>query len=239
MTETMTETISLTIDGHEVEVPRGTTIWDAARQSGVEIPVLCHDERLPPVGVCRVCLVDVGETRLTASCIREAADGMTVATTNDKIERARKGLVELLLADYPADAPGQAKTSSDELEALAEKYGIERPDPGANGSRTATVAGIPAGNGRPIDNSSPVIRVDHQSCILCDRCIRACDDVQVNSVIGRTGKGYETRIGFDLDDPMGASTCVACGECEKVCPTGALSLVDLARLAVADSGAPA
>ena len=90
------------------------------------------------------------------------------------------------------------------------------------------MGGIPAGGGRPVDDSSKVISVDHQACILCDRCIRACDDIQVNEVIGRTGKGYASRIAFDLDVPMGESTCVACGECEKVCPTGALSLRDLA-----------
>ena len=76
---------------------------------------------------------------------------------------------------------------------------------------------------RPKDTSSPVIAVDHQACILCDRCIRACDDIQCNEVIGRTGKGYATRIGFDLDNPMGESTCVSCGECVAACPTGALT----------------
>ncbi len=220
-------TLRLTIDGQDVEVAAGSTIWEAARAAGVEIPVLCHDPRLPPVGVCRVCLVDVGEKKLAASCVREAADGMTVTTRNEKIDACRKGLTELLLSDYPADAESGAKTHGDELLALAAEYGVEWPPASENGDRTAPVAGIPPGNGRPIDQSSPVIRVDHQSCILCDRCIRACDDVQVNAVIGRTGKGYDTRIGFDLDDPMGVSTCVSCGECEKVCPTGALSLVQL------------
>ncbi len=219
--------IRLTVDGREVEVPAGTTMWEAARAAGVEIPVLCHDPRLPPVGVCRVCLVDVGEKKLAASCVREASDGMTVTTRNEKIDACRKGLAELLLSDYPADSESGSKTHGDELLALAAEYGVEWPPARANGDRTTAVAGIPAGNGRPIDQSSPVIRVDHQSCILCDRCIRACDDVQVNGVIGRTGKGYTTRIGFDLDDPMGVSTCVSCGECEKVCPTGALSLVQL------------
>jgi len=222
-----TETIRLTIDGREIEVPAGSTVWEAARGAGIDIPVLCHDPRLPPVGVCRVCLVDVGENKLTASCVREAAEGMAVTTRSDKIDACRKGLAELLLSDYPADARSESKTGTDALLALAAEYGIERPGADGDESRTAPVAGIPAGNGRPLDRSSPVIRVDHQACILCDRCIRACNDVQVNGVIGRTGKGYLTRVGFDLDDPMGLSTCVACGECEKVCPTGALSLVQL------------
>ncbi|MEE8487139.1 MAG: 2Fe-2S iron-sulfur cluster-binding protein, partial [Gemmatimonadota bacterium] len=237
MSETAVGTIHLTIDGRTVEVEPETTIWDAALQAGIEIPVLCHDPRLPPVGVCRVCLVDVGEKRLTASCVREAEDGMTVTTRNEKIDDCRKGLVELLLADYPVDAGDtDSKTQVDELRALADMYGVEWPGRGgvdlnggvpSGGARTVPVSGIPSGNGRPIDGSSHVIRVDHQACILCDRCIRACDDVQVNAVIGRTGKGYATRIGFDLDVPMGVSTCVACGECEKACPTGALTLVDL------------
>jgi len=209
------ESVRLTIDGHDIEVPAGSTVWEAAKAAGIEIPVLCHDERLPPAGVCRVCLVDVGEKRLAAACVRTAADGMNVTTSSPKIDGLRKGLVELLLCDYPANAgDGTRKTEHDELRELAVEYGA---DPER----------FPAGNGRPIDGSSKVIRVDHQACILCDRCIRACDDVQVNNVIGRTGKGYTTRIGFDLDDPMGASTCVSCGECEKACPTGALTIASL------------
>jgi len=104
------ETIRLTIDGREIEVAAGSTIWDAARAAGVEIPVLCHDPRLPPVGVCRVCLVDVGETKLAASCVREVSDGMNVTTRNEKIDACRKGLVELLLSDYPTDAESESKT---------------------------------------------------------------------------------------------------------------------------------
>ena len=226
--------IQLTIDGQTIEVPEGTTLWEAARRLGVELPVLCHDSRLEPVGVCRVCLVDVGENKLTAACVRRAEAGMEVRTNSEHLEACRKGLVELLLSDYPPAAARRPKTRSDDLTSLARQLGVDWPGPrpegepgsteGASGSGPVAVAGIPAGNGRGVDGSSPVILVDHQACILCDRCIRGCDDLQVNEVIGRTGKGYGTRIAFDLDVPMGDSTCVSCGECEKVCPTGALSL---------------
>jgi formate dehydrogenase major subunit len=203
--------VTLTIDGRAVTVPEGTTIWEAAKQIGVEIPVLCHDERLRPVGVCRMCVVDVGGRVLAAACVRPCADGMQVETASEKVERQRKVLTELLMSDQPApktDAK-EATTGDNELFALARRYEVD-------GSR------LPQGGGRPKDPSSKVIAVDHQACILCDRCIRGCDEVQNNEVIGRSGKGYATTIAFDLNNPMGESTCVSCGECMAVCPTGAL-----------------
>lgn len=224
--------IRLTIDGRAVHVTPGTTIWDAARLLDIDLPVLCHDPRLEPVGVCRLCLVEVGETKLAAACVRAAEEGMEVRTSSERLVACRRGLLELLLSEYPIDAPGRPKTGSDSLIELGAELGADWSDrtrggePGeASGSRTVPAGGIPAGDGRALDGTSKVIFVDHQACILCDRCIRGCDDLQVNEVIGRTGKGYQTRIAFDLDAPMGESTCVSCGECEKVCPTGALSLV--------------
>ncbi len=205
-------TITLTIDGHEVSVPAGTTIWEAAKQVGIEIPVLCHDPRLRPVGVCRMCVVEVGERVLAASCVREASHGMNVQTRSDKVERCRKTLTELLLSDYVHDSRREETTDDDQLLQLARDYGIDR----------SSIA-IPSADGRPQDLSSPVIAVDHGACILCDRCIRACDEIQHNDVIGRTGKGYASSISFDLNAPMGDSTCVSCGECAAVCPTGALT----------------
>jgi len=205
--------IKLTIDGRAVEVPGGTSIWDAARRAGIEIPVLCHHPKLRPVGVCRVCAVEIeGQQRLlAASCVRTAEEGMAVRTDTPRIHAARRALAELLLADYPAASVREQKGDRDLLLELARAEGAQHGHFQAHA------------NGRPQDNSSPVIFVDHAACILCDRCIRACDEIQVNQVIGRNGKGSRARIGFDQDVPMGKSTCVACGECAAYCPTGALT----------------
>lgn len=205
--------VKLTIDGTEVSVLEGTSIWDAARQSGIDIPVLCHSPRLRPVGVCRMCVVDIGQRVMAASCVRPCEEGMKVDTSSAKVQRHRKTLTQLLLSDYPEHSQRDAKTGDDQLLALAKRFGIEQipfPDGATAGMR-----------GR--DASSAVIDVDHQACILCDKCMRGCNELQYNNVITRTGKGYTARIAFDLSAPMGNSTCVSCGECMAVCPTGALT----------------
>ena len=204
--------VTCTIDGREVTVAAGTTIYTAAKQVGIEIPVLCHDERSDPVGVCRMCAVDTGGRVMAAACIRPCEDGMEVTTSSPHVEKQRAVLTELLMADQPgaAEDPKETTTGDNLLLALARRYAVD-------GER------LPLARGRGVDDSNPVIHVDHDACILCDRCVRACDDIQGNDVIGRSGKGYTTRIAFDLDDPMGESTCVTCGECVAACPTGALT----------------
>ena len=206
-------TVTLTIDGREVTVAEGSTIWAAAKAAGIDIPVLCHDERFDPVGVCRMCVVDTGAPAFAASCVRACEEGMEVKTATPEVERSRAVLTQLLLSDQPERErdPKQTTTGDNELLALAGRYGVSRED------------GLPLASGRGTDLSNPVIAVDHDSCILCDRCVRACDDIQGNDVIGRSGKGYSTRIAFDLNDPMGESSCVTCGECVSACPTGALT----------------
>ncbi|MEX0732412.1 MAG: 2Fe-2S iron-sulfur cluster-binding protein [Aquisalimonadaceae bacterium] len=207
------EQVNLTIDGRDISVPAGTSVWDAARALGIDIPALCHDPRLRPVGACRLCVVDTGQRNLTAACVRPCEDGMQVVTDSADVERHRRMLTLMLLSEQPAESAREATTGDDMLYALARRYGIEAVDlpDGAEGCP------------RGADQSSPVIAVDHQACILCDRCIRGCDEIQHNNVMTRTGKGYTARIAFDLDAAMAESTCVSCGECVAVCPTGALT----------------
>jgi formate dehydrogenase major subunit len=207
--------VTLTVDGREVTVPAGSSVWEAARALGIEIPVLCHDPKLRPVGVCRTCVVEVDGARVfPASCVRPAEQGMVVRTHTPRLESQRRVLVELLMADHPTPCDKERARGECELEALARRYGV------AHGPGPVPLEARPP---RPRDDSSPVIAVDHSACILCDRCIRACDEVQHNMVIGRSGKGHLALISFDDRQPMGESTCVACGECMAACPTGALT----------------
>ncbi len=206
-------TVKLTIDGRPVEVAAGTTVFDAARQLGIAIPTLCHQQNETPVGVCRVCAVEVKGARVyAAACVRPVEPGMEVFTASESVLHARRLLLELLMADHPVPCARQAKTRDCELEVLAQEA---RVGPPRFGGRP-----VPAGK----DLSHPNIAVDHNACILCDRCIRGCSEVQANFVIGRRGKGYTSGIAFDNDLPMGKSSCVSCGECLISCPTGALTL---------------
>ncbi len=213
--------IDISIDGKSVRVPNGTTVFDAARMNGISIPTLCHLQNQTPVGVCRLCVVDTGARVLSASCVRPVEPSMKVVTNSEKVLSARKTLLELLMSDHPSPCARQEKSGDCELEALAKTAGITQPR-----FAKRTVA-------RGEDDSSLAIAVDHDACILCDRCIRGCDEVKNNFVLGRMGKGYSAGIAFDLNAPMGDSTCISCGECMVSCPTGALTNKGLAGTAIA------
>jgi CRP-like cAMP-binding protein/Fe-S-cluster-containing dehydrogenase component len=204
--------IDLTIDGKAVRVPEGTSVFDAARMNGITIPTLCHLQNETPVGVCRLCVVDVERARVpAASCVRPVDPGMVVHTNSEKILNSRKIILELLMSDHPTPCARQQHSGDCELETYAKAAGIKQPR-----FAKRTIA-------RGTDESSLAIAVDFDACILCDRCIRGCDEIKNNYVLGRMGKGYEAGIAFDLNSPMGESTCISCGECMVSCPTGALT----------------
>src|SRR5439155_18308497 len=208
---------TFSIDGREVEVRAGETIFRAARRLGIKLPHLCY---LPqpgyrPDGNCRVCMVEIeGERVLAASCIRTPTPGMQVKTQTDRAKTARGMVLELLLADQPPK--DMARDPQSEFWQTAERQNV-------------VVSRFPRRAATAPDRSHPAMAVNLDACIQCNLCVRACREVQVNDVIGMAGRGYTEKIVFDFDDPMGASTCVACGECVQACPTGALmpaSLVD-------------
>jgi CRP-like cAMP-binding protein/Fe-S-cluster-containing dehydrogenase component len=213
--------VELTIDGKVVQVPAGTTVYDAARVHGIAIPTLCHLQNQTPVGVCRLCVVDTGARVLSAACVRPVEPGMKVSTNSEKVLAARKTLLELLMADHPSPCARQEHSGDCELETLAKAAGVGTP---RFARRTIS---------RGEDDSSLAIAVDHDACILCDRCIRGCDEIKNNFVLGRMGKGYSAGIAFDLNSPMGDSTCISCGECMVSCPTGALTNKGVAGTAIA------
>ena len=213
--------VELTIDGKKVAVPAGTTIFDAARMHDIAIPTLCHQQNERPVGVCRVCVVDVGARVYSASCIRPVEPGMVVNTAAEGVKRARHTLIELLMSDHPSPCARERQSGDCELETLAAQEQI-------TAARYA-----PRATRRGADNSSVSIAVDFDACILCDRCIRGCGDIRENFVLGRMGKGAATGIAFDNNEPMGDSSCVSCGECMVSCPTGALTNKVVTQTAIA------
>jgi formate dehydrogenase major subunit len=213
--------LSFTLDGQEVEARAGETIFGAARRCGIRLPHLCYTP-MPgyrPDGNCRVCMVEIeGERVLAASCIRMPAPGMKVKTQSDRAKAARRMVAELLLADQPPR--DVAHDPESELWKIVTRHKLE-------------AGRFPRRAAPPPDRSHPAMAVNLDACIQCNLCVRACREVQVNDVIGMAGRGHSEKIVFDFDDPMGASTCVACGECVQACPTGALmpaTLVDAANV---------
>ncbi len=206
-------TVTLILDGRDVTVPEGTTIWEAANGQGLKIPHLCHKPApgYRPDGNCRACMVEVeGERTLVASCIREVAEGMVVHSASERAEKARATVMELLLADQPAQEAAHDR-SSHLWDMAAQQDVHESRFPALEEAR------IPL-----LDDSHVAMRVNLDACISCGLCVRACREVQVNDVIGMSGRGHDSFPTFDFADPMGESTCVACGECVQACPTGAL-----------------
>ena len=214
----MSRVIEFTLDGRRVGATLGETIWDVAHREQIAIPHLCHspESGYRPDGNCRACMVEIdGERTLTASCVRQPTAGMKVQTQSARSIETRKMIFELLLTDQPPREQARSHDSrfwrwSDALSLTTSRFPIRENVP-------------------PRDISHPAMRVSLDACINCTLCVRACREVQVNDVIGMAYRNHGAQIVFDMDDPMGQSTCVACGECVQACPTGALmeaTLVD-------------
>src|SRR3989440_6651230 len=206
------KTVAFTLDGAEVHAREGETIWQVAKRQGTDIPHLCYasEPGYRPDGNCRACMVEIeGERVLAASCIRTPTAGMKVKSASERAKKAREMVFELLISDQP-DRNTQAHDPASKFWSWADRLGL-------------ATSRLPARERQPApDRSHVAMAVNLDACIQCNLCVRACREVQVNDVIGMAGRGHNEKIVFDFDDPMGASTCVACGECVQACPTGAL-----------------
>ena len=217
LAEVTVQTVEFKLDGKAVSAYSGETILSVAKRVGIEIPHLCYKEGLRPDGNCRACVVEIkGERTLAPSCCRSASAGMEVQSTSERALKSQKMVLEMLLSDMPDQGykwdeqeeslqHGELSTWADHMDVKVrpELKVLRREQPKS-------------------DMSHPAMAVNLDACIQCNRCVRACREEQVNDVIGYALRGSHSEIVFDLNDPMGNSTCVACGECVQACPTGAL-----------------
>ena len=199
--------VTLTVDGRQVTVPEGSTLLDACRVAGTEVPTLCYLETLTPVNVCRVCVVEVEGARVLApACSRQAESGMTVHSNSERVRTSRKLVLELLGSSVDL-------STADELRPLLAEYGA---DPARFGAAAATVA-------QPVKDDNDLYVRDYGRCVLCYKCVEACGtDAQFTFAIAVAGRGFHAHISTELDVPLPESACVYCGNCIAVCPTGAL-----------------
>lgn len=204
--------INVTINGQSLKAQPRQTILEVAQQAGIHIPTLCYHPDLPPIGACRVCLVEIeGERALQPSCSYPVREGMVVHTHSAKVRKARRTVVELLLSDHPSDCTACVRNGNCELQALAQELGL----------REVRVRVEP--HGYEVDDSSLGIVRDPDKCILCRRCIQTCEEIQGVSALRIKGRGYDSLIGTAFDLPLGDAVCVNCGQCIIRCPTGALT----------------
>lgn len=203
--------ITIEVNKKTIQAKTGETLLSAMSRAGISVPTLCHMENLFPTGACRMCVVEVeGQRNLVPSCAYPVAEGMKVTTHSPRVLRARKTIVELLLANHPDDCLYCVRNRNCELQTLAEGLGVrERRYTGER-------------NEHRVDTSSPSITRDPAKCILCGRCVRVCEEVQGVSAIDFTKRGSKAIVGTAFNEGLNISSCINCGQCVLVCPTGAL-----------------
>ncbi|MDE2582437.1 MAG: formate dehydrogenase subunit alpha [Rhodospirillales bacterium] len=221
--------VTLTIDGQAVTVPEGTSVMRAAMEAGIKVPKLCATDSLTAFGSCRLCLVEIeGRGGTPASCTTPVAPGMKVSTSTDRLRRLRRGVMELYLSDHPVETLTAPAAGNCEMHEMAGLVGV----------RTVRY-GHPAGNNgganhldTKIDASNPYFQFDPARCIVCSRCVRACEETQGTFALTVEGRGFASKIVAGMDEPFLASECVSCGACVQACPTGSLiekSVVELGQ----------
>ena len=208
--------INVKINGIAVSVPKGSTVLEAARKAGIEIPTLCYMKDKNEIGACRICMVEVNEGRgfrMVTACVYPASDGMEVITNSEKVQKSRKTTLELILSTHDKKCLSCARSTNCELQKLCRDYGVE--DDTFEGFKPVY----------ELDYSTPHLVRDNNKCILCRRCVAVCKEQYV-SVIGANDRGIDTNIGQAFELSLNSTPCISCGQCTAVCPTGALTEKD-------------
>ncbi len=226
------KTVTLEIDGREVAVPEGTSIMRAAAELGIMVPKLCATDSLDPFGSCRLCLVEIEGRRGTpASCTTPVAPGIKVTTQNDRLAKIRKGVMELYISDHPLDCLTCAANGDCELQDMAGEVGLREVRYGYDGRNHvfARQNGEANPEWQPKDLSNPYFHFEPSKCIVCSRCVRACEEVQGTFALTIDGRGFASHVAAGMDEDFLSSECVSCGACVQACPTATLiekSIVD-------------
>jgi formate dehydrogenase major subunit len=203
------KTVTLTIDGQEVTAREGTSIMRAAMEAGIKVPKLCAEDMLDAFGSCRVCLVEIdGRAGLPASCTTPVQEGIKVTTQSDRLTKIRRGVMELYASDFPED-----DETPSEMQEMIRLVGLAENRYGRNGVNHLAAT---------LDNSNPYFTFDPSKCIVCSRCVRACEEVQGTFALTVDGRGFESKIVASMDEGFLHSECVSCGACVQACPTGSL-----------------
>src|ERR1700684_1401952 len=207
--------VTLEIDGRSVTVPEGTSVMRAAMYADVQVPKLCATDTLKAFGSCRLCLVEIeGRKGYPASCTTTVAAGMKVSTQSPKLKQLRHGVLDLYISDHPLDCATCPANGHCELQAMAADAGITETSYGDSGAKH-----------RPAvqDTSNPYFTFDPELCIVCSRCVRACDEQQGTFALTIQGRGFGSKVSASQSEPFFESECVSCGACIESCPTAALT----------------
>ncbi|HEX2890111.1 formate dehydrogenase subunit alpha [Vineibacter terrae] len=219
-----TTSVTLRVDGIDVTVPEGTSVMRAAMDAGIKVPKLCATDSLAAFGSCRLCLVEIeGRAGTPASCTTPVAPGMVVSTQTERLKKLRRGVMELYISDHPLDCLTCAANGDCELQDMAGAVGLREVRYGYAGDNHL---------GAAKDESNPYFAFDPAKCIVCSRCVRACEEVQGTFALTIDGRGFESKVAAGMDQPFLDSECVSCGACVQACPTATLmekSVIDIGQ----------